>query len=80
VSARSFDTFRADLIAGLTVAVVALPLAMALAIASGTAPERGLFTAVIAVPSRTRRSAPSKSAEQGRLEAAVPRDAAIAGH
>jgi hypothetical protein len=30
------------------VAVVALPLAMALAIASGTTPERGLFTAVIA--------------------------------
>lgn len=40
--------FRADLFAGLTVAVVALPLSMALAIASGVAPERGLFTAVIA--------------------------------
>jgi SulP family sulfate permease len=39
---------RADLIAGLTVAVVALPLAMALAIASGTTPERGLITAVVA--------------------------------
>ena len=43
-----FETLRADLIAGLTVAVVALPLAMALAIASGTTPDRGLFTAVIA--------------------------------
>ena len=43
-----FETFRHDLIAGLTVAVVALPLAMALAIASGTTPDRGLFTAVIA--------------------------------
>jgi sulfate permease, SulP family len=43
-----FATFRADLIAGLTVAVVALPLAMALAIASGTTPDRGLFTSVIA--------------------------------
>jgi MFS superfamily sulfate permease-like transporter len=43
-----FDLLRADLIAGLTVAVVALPLAMALAIASGTTPERGLFTAVVA--------------------------------
>jgi len=40
--------FRHDLIAGATVAVVALPLAMALAIASGTAPEKGLHTAIIA--------------------------------
>ncbi|GAB4240084.1 MAG: sulfate permease [Kiloniellaceae bacterium] len=39
---------RADAIAGLTVAVVALPLAMALAIASGTTPDKGLVTAVIA--------------------------------
>lgn len=40
--------FRADTIAGLTVAVVALPLAMALAIASGAPPEAGLVTAVVA--------------------------------
>lgn len=40
--------FRQDLIAGLTVAVVALPLAMALAIASGTTPEKGLQTAIVA--------------------------------
>ncbi len=40
--------FRADLIAGLTVAIVALPLAMALAIASGASPDKGLVTAVIA--------------------------------
>lgn len=39
---------RQDALAGLTVAIVALPLAMALAIASGTTPEKGLFTAVIA--------------------------------
>lgn len=39
---------RADAIAGLTVAVIALPLAMALAIASGAAPEVGLVTAVVA--------------------------------
>jgi len=39
---------RADAIAGLTVAVVALPLAMALAIASGVAPEIGLHTAIVA--------------------------------
>lgn len=39
---------RADAIAGLTVAIVALPLAMALAIASGAPPEKGLHTAIIA--------------------------------
>lgn len=39
--------FRADVVSGLTVAIVALPLSMALAIASGTTPERGLFTAVV---------------------------------
>jgi SulP family sulfate permease len=37
---------RADAIAGLTVAVVALPLSMAIAIASGVTPERGLYTAI----------------------------------
>ena len=37
-----------DLIAGLTVGIVALPLAMAFAIASGVPPQAGLFTAVIA--------------------------------
>ena len=40
--------FLADLGAGLTVGVVALPLAMAFAIASGLKPEQGLFTAIIA--------------------------------
>jgi sulfate permease, SulP family len=39
---------RHDAVAGLTVAIVALPLAMALAIASGTTPEKGLVTAVVA--------------------------------
>jgi SulP family sulfate permease len=39
--------FRADVVAGLTVAIVALPLSMAIAIASGTTPERGLFTAIV---------------------------------
>lgn len=38
---------RADVVAGLTVAIVALPLSMAIAIASGTGPERGLFTAIV---------------------------------
>lgn len=40
--------FRADFIAGLTVSIVALPLSMALAIASGATPDKGLLTAVIA--------------------------------
>ncbi|WP_240098688.1 SulP family inorganic anion transporter [Thermomonas flagellata] len=44
----SLAQLRADAIAGLTVAIVALPLAMALAIASGTTPEKGLQTAVVA--------------------------------
>jgi len=39
---------RADALAGLTVAVVALPLAMALGIASGASPREGLVTAVVA--------------------------------
>lgn len=39
---------RLDALAGLTVAIVALPLAMALAIASGAAPETGLITAIVA--------------------------------
>lgn len=39
---------RADAIAGLTVAIVALPLAMALGIASGASPREGLVTAIIA--------------------------------
>ncbi len=40
--------FTKDVLAGLTVAVVALPLAMAFAIASGLKPEAGIFTAIIA--------------------------------
>ena len=40
--------FARDLGAGLTVGVVALPLAMAFAIASGVKPEAGLFTAIVA--------------------------------
>ena len=47
---RGYDRSKlaADLSAGLTVAAVALPLAMAFAIASGLKPEAGLFTAIVA--------------------------------
>lgn len=44
----SLASLKADIYAGLTVAIVAMPLSMALAIASGVGPERGLFTAVVA--------------------------------
>lgn len=40
--------FKADLIAGVIVGVIALPLAIAFAVASGVAPEKGLYTAIIA--------------------------------
>jgi SulP family sulfate permease len=42
------DRFRADALAGLTVAIVALPLAMALGVASGASPDKGLATAIVA--------------------------------
>ena len=53
---KLFDTFQnynrqqfsKDLLAGIIVGIVALPLAIAFAIASGVSPEKGLFTAVIA--------------------------------
>ncbi len=44
----SLKQFYADLAAGTTVGIVALPLAIAFAIASGVKPEQGLFTAIIA--------------------------------
>jgi len=40
--------FKADLIAGVIVGVIALPLAIAFAVASGVAPEKGLYTAIVA--------------------------------
>jgi SulP family sulfate permease len=47
---KDYDRRRlvADVSAGLTVGVVALPLAMAFAIASGVKPEQGIFTAIVA--------------------------------
>lgn len=41
-------TFRADVLAGITVAMVALPLCLAIAIASGASPAQGLITAIVA--------------------------------
>ena len=45
-----YDTekFRRDCISGITVAVISIPLAMALAIASGVTPAQGLYTAIVA--------------------------------
>ncbi len=40
------ESFRYDLMAGLTVAIVALPLSMAIAVASGVGPERGLYASI----------------------------------
>lgn len=44
----SRQDFGADLLAGLTVGLVALPLAMAFGIASGVTPQAGLYTAIVA--------------------------------
>ena len=44
----SANAFLHDLLAGITVGLVALPLAMAFGIASGVTPQAGLYTAVIA--------------------------------
>ena len=43
----SLDMLRRDAVAGLTVAIVALPLSMAIAVASGVSPDRGLYTAIV---------------------------------
>ena len=40
-------TLTADLVAGITVGVVALPLAMAFGIASGVTPQAGIYTAIV---------------------------------
>lgn len=47
---KGYDTskFKRDCVAGLTVAVISIPLAMALAIASGVTPGQGLYTAIVA--------------------------------
>ena len=42
------QTFTADLMAGVIVGIVALPLAIAFGIASGVSPEKGIITAIVA--------------------------------
>lgn len=48
LSTYSKATLRADFFAGITVAMVALPLSLAIAIASGATPAQGLITAIVA--------------------------------
>jgi hypothetical protein len=43
-----FEAFRKDVTAGITVAIVALPLSMAIAVASGVTPERGIPPTLLA--------------------------------
>ncbi len=49
-SGYGVQALRGDVIAGLTVGIIAIPLAMALAIAVGVAPQQGLYTVLIAAP------------------------------
>ncbi len=44
----NMKTLTSDVVAGIIVAIIALPLSIALAIASGVAPEKGLYTAIVA--------------------------------
>lgn len=46
----SLRRLRGDISAGVTVGIIAIPLAMALAIAVGVAPQQGLYTVLIAAP------------------------------
>ena len=47
-SQRSAHELQANVLAGLTVGIIALPLSMALAIATGVPPQHGLYTAILA--------------------------------
>jgi SulP family sulfate permease len=48
VPGYGWPSLRADLLAGMVVGVFAVPLSMALAIATGVPPEHGLYTAIVA--------------------------------
>ena len=74
--------FLGDLGAGLVVGVVALPLAIAFAIASGVTPEKGLYTAIIAgfLISAPRRLAGADRRTHRRLRGHRRRDRAAARH
>src|SRR5690554_7293276 len=48
LSGYNREKLQADLIAGITVGIIAIPLAMALAIASGVPPQYGLYTSIVA--------------------------------
>ena len=44
----SKEQFAKDVVAGIVVAIIAIPLSIALALASGVGPEQGLYTAIVA--------------------------------
>ena len=44
----SKEQFGKDVVAGVIVAIIALPLSIALALASGVSPEQGIYTAIVA--------------------------------
>lgn len=48
VKSYSLRHLTSDIVAGIIVAIIALPLSIALAIASGVSPEKGLYTAIVA--------------------------------
>ena len=50
IRSKGYNTqyFRRDAVAGLTLAIISIPLGMAFAIASGASPAQGLYTAVVA--------------------------------
>ena len=48
LSSYSKEQFVKDVVAGVIVAIIALPLSIALALASGVSPEQGIYTAIVA--------------------------------
>ncbi|WP_249273176.1 MULTISPECIES: SulP family inorganic anion transporter [unclassified Halomonas] len=54
MKAITLDRLKRDVLAGLTIGVVAVPLSMALAVATGVPPQHGLYTAIVALASLRR--------------------------